>query len=408
MHPNPWPNDIGTTPIPRTGRPAASRNRDRIAVVGAGLSGAVVARELAEAGLSIDVFDSRPHVAGNCHTQRDPSTGIMVHEYGPHLFHTSRAQVWAYVQRFAEWVPHQHRVKATTASGVYSMPINLLTINQFLGTKYTPTEAQAALQHLAGQPGAVPQNFEEQARTLMGEAFYVEFFAGYTSKQWGRSPRELPASVLKRLPMRFDYNDRYFSDQYEAAPVGGYTAMIDRILANPAIRIVTSATVGAGDLDRYGHVFWSGQLDEYFDHCFGSLAYRTLDFVKEVHESSPIGCAVMNFCAPDVAHTRISEHAQFSPWENNSGAVTLTETSREWQPGDIPYYPVRLAEDQVLLTEYVRKAESTPNVSFIGRLGTYRYLDMDASIEEALEASRRFLTLRATASQIPSFFCPPL
>ena len=288
------------------------------------------------------------------------------------------------MQRFANWVPHQHRVKATTASGVYSMPINLLTINQFLGTKYTPAEAQDALECLAGPPGAVPQNFEEQARALMGDAFYVEFFAGYTVKQWGRSPRVLPASILKRLPMRFDYNDRYFNDRYEAAPVGGYTAVVDRVLDHPSIRIVTSAKVGAGDLDRYGHVFWSGQLDEYFGHCFGSLAYRTLDFVKEAHDRSPIGCAVMNFCSPDVAHTRISEHSQFSPWESTTGAVTLTETSREWQPGDIPYYPVRLADDQALLMEYVQKAESTPNVSFIGRLGTYRYLDM-----------RRRWTLRA-------------
>jgi UDP-galactopyranose mutase len=380
----------------------------RIAVVGAGISGAVVARELAEHGFQVDVFDARSHIAGNCHTERDEITDVMVHVYGPHLFHTSRARVWSYVQKFAKWEHLEHRVKATTASGVYSMPINLHTLNQFFGAKMDSLDAKSFVESLQVRGDETPLDFETQGLRMVGVKLYDEFFRGYTQKQWGCSPIELPASILKRLPLRFDYNDRYFSDRFEAAPVGGYTQLVSRILSHHRISVHVGAAVGSSDVKRFKHVFWSGELDAYFDRCDGALGYRTLDFKRETHNADPQGCSVMNYCQIEVPHTRISEHSKFSPWESPTGAVTLTEYSREWKPGDIPYYPVRLAAEQQLLKRYVELASEETDVTFLGRLGTYRYLDMDASIEEALEVADSFIATQQMGNRAKAFVHQPV
>ena len=245
---------------------------ERIAIIGAGFSGAVIARELAPTGrFAIDVYDDRSHVGGNCHTVRDESTSVMVHAYGPHIFHTSDEEVRRYVNSFGLLRPFENRVKAVTARGVFSIPVNLLTINQLFGKSFTPREAEAFVREQAVSFEHEPRNFEEQALAFLGEIIYENFFRGYTQKQWGLSPRELPASILKRLPVRFTYNDNYYFDRYQGIPEDGYTAIITRILDHDAISVFLNTFMVPSDLKGYTHVFWSGPVDAYFGHRYGRL-----------------------------------------------------------------------------------------------------------------------------------------
>jgi UDP-galactopyranose mutase len=244
---------------------------------------------------------------------------------------------------------------------------------------------------------------------MMGRELYEEFFAGYTAKQWGRHPTELPASVLKRLPMRFTYDDRYFADPYEVLPVDGYTAAVGRMLDHERIDVTLGSEMSASDLAGvYGHIFWTGPLDAYFQHVSGRLSYRTLDFEWQTVDGEFQGCSVMNYSESEVGHTRIADHKYFEPWTERDASVIGIETSRECGVGDIPYYPVRLADDQRTLGEYVELAKSCSGVTFLGRLGTYRYLDMDGTIHEALEASRQTLQLLDEGRRVPVFFTDPL
>lgn len=358
----------------------------RIAIVGAGFAGAVLARELAETGrFSVTVFDERPHVAGNCHTSRDPATGVMVHHYGPHIFHTDRHDVWEYVNRFGEFRPYVNRVKALTDRGVHSLPVNLLTINQFFGTTLDPAGAREFVAGLA-EPvaGRDPETFEEQALAFLGRELYENFFRGYTTKQWGVEPSELPASILKRLPLRFSYDDNYYSSTYQGIPVEGYTRVVERILDHREVRVELGTRFDRGMAAEYDHTFVSAPLDAYFDHSEGRLAYRTLDFERGEAEGDHQGTAVLNYCSAAVPFTRVAEHKHFAPWEEHERTVYFREYSREAGPGDTPYYPVRLADDKAMLSEYAALAEREPSTTFIGRLGTYRYLDMHVVIAESL------------------------
>lgn len=374
-----------------------------ILLVGAGLSGAVIARELAEAGHRATVIDGRDHVAGNCHTERDPDTGVMVHVYGPHIFHTGDREVWDYVQAHMTFRPYRHQVRTTVRGRVYGMPLNLLTINQFFGTALRPDEARALVESKADTSIAAPESFEEQALRFVGEELYEAFFKGYTEKQWGCSPRELPASILKRLPLRFNYDDNYFAHPYQGMPERGYTEMVESILDHPNIDVHLSTLYRPEMADRYGHVFWSGPLDGFFDYRLGRLGYRTLDFERFTGTGDWQGCAVMNYGDGDVPFTRITEHKHFSPWESHEGSVLYREFSRACEAADIPYYPIRLVEEKALLADYVALAAQSEGVTFVGRLGTYRYLDMDVTIREALDAARAFLG----AGPSP-FVTPPL
>lgn len=379
----------------------------RYCVVGAGLSGAVIARSLGEAGYKVLVVDERSHLGGNCHSARDPETGVMTHVYGPHIFHTSNERVWSYVTRFAEMRPYNHRVVAVAKSAVYSLPLNLMTINQFFKRCMGPAEARAFIASKARKIEA-PQNFEEQALALMGEELYEAFFKGYTSKQWGMDPTNLPASVLKRLPARFDYNDSYFAHHYQAIPSDGYTAMAENILRAPNVEVRLNCRFE--DLsENFAHVFYSGPLDRFFDFRLGRLGYRTLDFERITDRGDYQGAAVINYCDADVPFTRITEHKYFAPWEKDTFDLTLCyrEYSRAAGASDIPYYPIRLANEQKLLRSYIELARASEKVSFVGRLGTYRYLDMDVTIEEALAASDRLLELIARGEAPPSFFVEP-
>ncbi|WP_341210897.1 UDP-galactopyranose mutase [Sphingomonas paucimobilis] len=380
---------------------------ERLMMVGAGLSGAVLARELAQAGHDVTVVDSRPHVAGNCHTARDAQTGVMVHTYGPHIFHTDDDGVWDYVQRFARFMPYQNRVKTTVAGRVYTLPVNLHTINQFFGTALRPEEARA---FVAARTADIPdpQTFEEQALAFVGPDLYAAFFKGYTEKQWGTSPANLPASILKRLPLRFNYDDNYFFHRHQGMPRDGYTALVENILDHPGITVKLETVFNPNDAGQWDHVFWSGPLDGFFDDRLGRLGYRTLDFETFRHDGDWQGCAVMNHPDADVPFTRITEHKHFSPWESHEKSVLYRETPRACGPDDIPYYPIRLVDEKAMLADYVALADDTPNVTFVGRLGTYRYLDMDVTIREALDLSQAFLAARATGTPPARFSKAPL
>ncbi|MDO5706799.1 MAG: UDP-galactopyranose mutase, partial [Paracoccus sp. (in: a-proteobacteria)] len=326
-----------------------------ILLVGAGLSGAVIGRALAEAGHRCRIIDSRDHIGGNCHTERDPDTGVMLHVYGPHIFHTDDAEVWDYVNRFATFMPFQNRVKSTTQGAVYSLPVNLLTINQFFGRTLRPDEAREFIEtEQADRTIADPQNFEEQALRFVGPALYEAFFKGYTEKQWGCSPRDLPASILKRLPLRFNYDDNYFFHKYQGMPRDGYTAMIAGILDHPGITVDLDTAFTPEMRNGVDHVFWSGALDGFFDFQLGRLGYRTLDFERFTYDGDYQGCAVMNYGDRDVPFTRITEHKHFSPWESHQGSICYREFSRAAGPDDIPYYPIRLVEEKALLDDYIQ------------------------------------------------------
>ena len=379
----------------------------RFCVVGAGFSGAVIGRALAEAGHAVVVVDERPHLAGNCHCERDVETGVMVHVYGPHIFHTANDRVWEYIQRFAEMIPYNHRVQAVAGGRVFSLPINLLTINQFFGRMMSPSEARTFIAERAAKIPE-PKNFEEQALSMIGVELYEAFFRGYTRKQWGLEPTQLPAAILKRLPLRFDYNDSYFSHPHQAIPLGGYTEIVERILAADGIEVRLSAKFEELDGD-FDHVIYSGPIDRYFNFSLGRLGYRTLDFKSTRTTGDFQGTPVLNYCDESVPFTRITEHKHFAPWEEAGIARTICyhEFSRACEPDDIAYYPIRQVEEQAMLIRYVDLARHTEGVTFVGRLGTYRYLDMDTTIGEALEASDAVLARLSAGEPIPPFFADP-
>jgi UDP-galactopyranose mutase len=381
--------------------------KQHIGIAGAGFAGAVLARELAESGnFIVDVYDERAHVAGNCHTKRDDESGVMVHEYGPHIFNTSREDVWEYIQRWGELEPFVNRVKAHTESGVFSLPINLLTINQFFGKKFTPLQAKEFVSSLGDQRIHEPQNFEEQAMKFLGKDFYQNFFYGYTKKQWGVEPSVLPASILMRLPVRFNYDDNYYNQKYQGIPRNGYTEIVEKILDHPDISVYLGEKLRPSEKENFTHLFWSGPMDGYFDFQLGRLGYRTLKFEKFTTEGDYQGNPVINYCEEHVPYTRIAEHKHFSPWEKHDKTVCFKEYSALCGENEIPYYPLRLTNDNSLLRQYVNLANEETKVTFIGRLGTYRYLDMHVVIGDSLDLAR--LCLSTDIKDWPKFSRYPL
>ncbi len=376
----------------------------KYAIVGAGFTGSVLARELAEQGHEIFLYDSRAHVAGNCFTERDKETGIIVHKYGPHIFHTNNDDVWSYVRKFGEFLPYINRVKTTTKGAVYSLPINLHTINQYFKKTFSPLEAKRYIEDQGDKSILIPVSFEDQAMKFIGKELYEAFFKGYTIKQWGVSPSELPASILKRLPVRFNYDDNYFNHKYQGMPKDGYTSIVENILDHSSISVFLNEMFDKSTVNNFDHVFYSGPLDGWFDYKFGRLGYRTLDFEKEIMEGDFQGCAVMNYGDEDVPFTRISEHKHFSPWEEHSKTIIFRERSRQSGEDDEPYYPIRLLNDKAKLKVYIDAAKKEQGVSFLGRLGTYRYLDMDVTIKEALDVSKNVIVCALQNKTLPSFF----
>jgi len=378
-------------------------------VVGAGFSGAVLARHLADSGHEVVVVDERPHIGGNCYTERDSETGVMVHKYGPHIFHTSDERTWTYIQKFGTFIPYVNRVKAISRAHVYTLPVNLLTINQFFGTTMGPKEARTFIEKKADKSLHNPRSFEEQALSMIGEELYRAFFYGYTRKQWGLEPTQLPASILKRLPLRFNYDDNYFNHKYQGMPKDGYTDIIKNILNVQGIDVRLGCSFE--DLkEDFQHIFYTGPIDRYFGFRLGRLGYRTLDFERFVDHGDHQGTAVINYCDEEVRYTRISEHKHFAPWEQESFSKTVCfrEYSRLAGENDIPYYPIRLVNEKKMLEDYIALARAEKNISFMGRLGTYRYLDMDVTIKEALEACDVIdKALQEDNFTLPAFFVDP-
>ncbi|HBM3286894.1 TPA: UDP-galactopyranose mutase [Klebsiella michiganensis] len=378
-------------------------NSKNILIVGAGFSGVVIARQLAEQGHHIRIIDQRDHIGGNSYDARDPQTDVMVHVYGPHIFHTDNETVWNYVTQHAEMMPYVNRVKATVNGQVFSLPINLHTINQFFAKTCSPDEARALIVEKGDSSILEPKTFEEQALRFIGKELYEAFFKGYTIKQWGMEPSQLPASILKRLPVRFNYDDNYFNHRFQGMPKLGYTKMIESIANHENITIELQQSFNAEEREQYDHVFYSGPLDAFYSYQYGRLGYRTLDFEKFTWQGDYQGCAVMNYCSLDVPYTRITEHKYFSPWESHEGSVCYKEYSRECGEKDIPYYPIRQMGEMALLDKYLSLAENEKNITFVGRLGTYRYLDMDVTIAEALNTADKYLSSLSSNESMPVF-----
>lgn len=361
-------------------------------IVGAGFSGSVVAEQLSKnSNNQIVVIDERNHIGGNCYTERHKETNVMCHIYGPHIFNTDNKEVWNYMQEFCEMVPFVNRVKTVYKGKVYSLPINLHTINQFFGKSFSPKEAKDFIQNIADNSILEPQNFEEQAMKFIGKELYEAFFYGYTKKQWGCEPTELPASILKRLPVRFNYDDNYYANPYQGIPRDGYTAIFDKMLSASNIEVQLGVKFETDwDTSEYAHVFYSGPIDAYFNYQYGRLSYRTVYFEEHNTEGDYQGNPVINYADPEVPYTRVHEHKHFTPWEQHDQTTYYKEFSKETSEGDVPYYPKRLKGDMDKLEQYQAEAAKLNGVTFIGRLATYRYMDMHHVIAEALAIASKF------------------
>jgi UDP-galactopyranose mutase len=358
-----------------------------LVVAGSGLFGLTVAERCArELGLRVLVVERRDHIGGNAHSETEPATGIEVHRYGAHLFHTSNERVWEYVNRFTAFTDYRHRVFTIFKGRVYPMPINLGTICEYFGRAMSPDEARALI---AGQAAEVtdPRSLEEKAISLIGRPLYEAFIRGYTAKQWQTDPRELPPEIITRLPVRYTFDNRYFSDRYEGLPVDGYAAWLEHMADHPRIEVRLGTDFF--DLGAAGNVpvVYTGPLDRYFGHSEGTLGWRTLDFETEVVPTGDFqGTPVMNYADEDVPYTRIHEFRHFHPERDYPAdrTVIVREYSRFAGPGDEPYYPIDTAADRATLTRYRALARAEKDVWFGGRLGTYRYLDMHMAIASAL------------------------
>lgn len=355
-------------------------------IVGAGLYGATFARIATDSGKRCLVIDKRSHIAGNCYDER--RDGILVNRYGGHIFHTNSEPVWNFVNRFASFTNYQHRVKVNYRDKIYSFPINLQTFHQLYGT-VTPGEADELLQQLNRYVEKNNDNFESFVRSNLGSAIYEIFFQGYTKKQWGREPRELPASIAKRIPVRLTYDDRYFSDKFQGMPVGGYTQMVERMLDGIEVQLDTPYDLGHAldDSFRWGcKVVYSGPIDELFDCRFGKLEYRSLRFEHETRDGDYQGAATINFTDERIPYTRIIEWKHFWPDEKH----VRTVITREYPTVEgEPYYPV---PDQIQRQRHQKYMELVPGWMVVGgRLGSYQYLNMDQAIAQAMKDVRREL-----------------
>ena len=362
-----------------------------LVVVGSGFFGLTIAERCAtELGLKVLVLERRTHLGGNAYSEPEPQTGIEVHVYGAHLFHTSNERVWEYVNRFTSFTGYQHRVFARYEDQVYSFPMNLGLINQFFGRSHTPDQARALIATQASEiETADAQNLEEKAISLIGRPLYEAFVRGYTAKQWQTDPKELSPDIITRLPVRYTFNNRYFNDTYEGLPVDGYTAWLTRMAdhENIEVRLETDFLQVRDEYRGKVPIVYTGPVDEYFGNCEGRLSWRTVDLEPEVVDVDDFqGTAVMNYNDADVPYTRIHEFKHFHPERSYPAGrtVIVREYSRFAEEGDEPYYPVNTAEDRAKLKRYRALAAAEPGVLFGGRLGTYQYLDMHMAIGSAL------------------------
>ncbi len=363
-----------------------------LVVVGSGFFGLTVAERCArDLGLGVLVVERRPHIGGNAYSETEPQTGIEIHRYGAHLFHTSNARVWEYANRFTAFTGYQHRVFSVYKGRVYPMPINLATMCEYFGTVMSPDEARALVAEQAAEvPPGQAANLEQKAISLIGRPLYEAFIRGYTYKQWQTDPADLSPEIITRLPVRYTFDNRYFSDTFEGLPARGYTPWLERMADHPGIevRLDTDFAQVRSDVTGRVPVVYTGPLDAYFGYEAGDLGWRTLDFDTEVLATGDFqGTSVMNYADEDVPFTRIHEFRHFHPerdWYPKDKTVIMREFSRFADRGDEPYYPINTAQDRARLLTYRQLAAREPGVLFGGRLGTYQYLDMHMAIGSAL------------------------
>ena len=365
-------------------------------VIGSGLFGLTIAeRAASKAGVRVLILERRQHVGGNAYSYVEPSSGIEVHKYGSHLFHTSNPRVWDYISRFTKFNDYRHTVKSIHDGRVYSLPINLTTICEFLGRYVSPAEAKEWVRHNAtGVDPSNASNFEERAITLVGLPLYEAFIKGYTQKQWQTDPKDLPAEIISRLPVRYEFNDRYFGDRWEGLPLAGYTKWLTKMSEHPLIEVRTGV-----NFHDVRHLLpdgiplvYTGALDEYFAFSAGALTWRTLDFETVVLDVDDFqGTSVMNYADINVPFTRIHEFRHLHPERVTipGKTVIMKEFSRFANRGDEPFYPVNSPSDRVMLMKYRELARVEENVVFGGRLGSYQYLDMHMAVASALGAFDR-------------------
>ncbi len=366
-----------------------------LVVVGSGFFGLTIAERAAELGKKVVVIDRRSHIGGNAYSEFEPETGIEVHRYGAHLFHTSNKVVWEYVNRFTSFTSYEHRVYTQHKGEIYPMPINLGTINQFFRSAHSPSSAKALIAEQAAEVSTDNiTNLEDKGISLIGRPLYEAFIRDYTEKQWQTSPRNLPPEIISRLPVRYNYDNRYFNDDFEGLPVDGYTAWLEKMADHPNIEVRLntdffdeSQPINKKEIVGKVPVVYTGALDRYFDYSAGTLTWRTLDFEQEVVDVPDFqGTPVMNYADLDAPFTRIHEFKHFHPEREypTKKTVIMREFSRFAEGEDEPYYPVNTPDDRAMVIAYRELADAEANVFFGGRLGTYQYLDMHMAIASAL------------------------
>lgn len=369
---------------------ATSMKKYDYLIVGAGLFGAVFAHEATKKGKTCLVIDKRDHIGGNIYTEE--IEGIQVHKYGAHIFHTSSKEIWDYVNQFTEFNHFVNSPIAVYKDELYNLPFNMNTFYKLWGTK-TPEEAKEMINQQRDEIlGKEPENLEEQAISLVGRDIYEKLIKGYTEKQWGRDCKNLPAFIIKRLPVRFTYDNNYFSDKYQGIPVGGYTKLIEKMLDGIDVRLNTDFFLNKNELlDLANNIIYTGPIDEYFGNRFGSLEYRSLSFEDEIINTSNFqGNAVINYTERDIPFTRVIEHKHFD-YVDTSHTVVTKEYPCEWKLGDEPYYPVNDAKNMELYKRYRDLAKNEKSVIFGGRLAEYKYYDMHQVIKSAFQTVKGLL-----------------
>lgn len=348
-------------------------------VVGAGLFGSIFAYEMTKIGKKCLVIEKRNHIGGNCYTKEQDN--INVHIYGPHIFHTSNETVWAWITNLIQFHQYKHTAKVSYENNIYSFPINLMTLHQLWGVK-TPAEAEKKLNSLKIVNNS-PNNMEEWALSQVGQEIYDKFIKNYTTKQWGKEPKDLPSDIIKRLPIRLNFNDSYFFDKYQGVPIGGYTQLFEKLLDGVDIMLNTDFK-DIKDKVKYNKIVFTGKIDEYFNYEFGDLEYRALTFKTEKLDIEDYqGCPVVNYTESSVPYTRITEHKHFEKSDSPVTYITK-EYSSDCKRDDTPYYPINNLENNLRYQKYQKLVKKEKNIIFGGRLGEYKYYDMDKIIESAL------------------------